>query len=140
MKIKKLLPLVLLAVAAVLMLSSCDAMLDAIFPTNQIIVDVSVDALTHQDYAISPVSVYVSGPSSASASKHFDGYDNYNYAHYTFSFTGLKDGFYTINAYYDSHFTGTTWPSSTYGISMPDRSPYNPDSSGRSATVAITIN
>ncbi len=75
MKIKKLLPLVLLAVAAVLMLSSCDAMLDAIFPTNQIIVDVAVDALTHTDYASSPVTVVLSGPSPATASKHFDGYD-----------------------------------------------------------------
>ncbi|MGD0725260.1 MAG: hypothetical protein ABSB63_06820 [Spirochaetia bacterium] len=137
MKTKKLLPLVLLAVAAVLMLSSCDAMLDAIFPTNQIIVDVAVDALPghHLDFATSPVTVVLSGPTPATGTKYFDGYDIYNYAHYTFSFTNLKDGFYTINAYY----YGAIPASAGTFISMPDHSPFNPDSSGRSTTVSITI-
>lgn len=139
MKTKKLLPLVLLAVAAVLMLSSCDAMLDAIFPTNQIIVDVAVDALTHTDYASSPVTVVLSGPSSATASKHFDGYDFNNYAHYTFSFTNLKDGLYAIDAYYYGVTTGTWLVGPTY-ILMPDHSPFNPDSSGRSVTIQLQIN
>ena len=46
MKMRKLLPLVLLAVGALFLLSSCDAMLDAIFPSNQIYVDVEVSGRT----------------------------------------------------------------------------------------------
>ena len=36
MKIRKILPLVLLALASVFLLSSCDALLDAIFSNNTI--------------------------------------------------------------------------------------------------------
>ncbi len=44
MKMRKILPLVILAVGALVLLSGCDAMLDAIFPTAQITVDAAVTA------------------------------------------------------------------------------------------------
>jgi hypothetical protein len=139
MKIKKLLPLVLLAAAAVLMLSGCDAMLDVIFPSNQIIVDVRVDRFVYNDTAISPVTVVLSGPSSANASADRGGLDSHGYAHYYFDFENLKDGNYTISATYHGYYTGA-WVVGPYLVTLPDDHSSNPDSSGHSVSVLLTIN
>jgi hypothetical protein len=130
MKNKKLLPLVLLAMAAVLMLSSCDAMLDAIFPSNQIFVDVAVFIPSHADYPFSTVTVILSGAASANGTASWDGYDSHGYAHYYFNFTDLKDGAYVIDAYYNPY-SGAPDSSLGYLISMPDHS------SGHSASIVI---
>jgi len=133
MKIKKLLPLVLIAVAAVLMLSSCDALLDAIFPTNQIFVDVAVDATSHSDYDSSSVTVVLSGPSSGSDTAYWDGYfDSYGYAHYYVNLTGLKDGTYEIDVFYNPTF-GPAGGAGPYVITVPD------SSDGHSTSVLIYI-
>ena len=54
MKTRKILPLVLIVVGAAFLLSSCDAMLDAIYPSNQISVDVAVRGTIgyHPDFAL----------------------------------------------------------------------------------------
>ena len=131
MKIKKLLPLVLIAVAAVLMLSSCDALLDAIFPTNQIFVDVAVYVPSHPDYDSASVTVVLSGPSSASNTAYWDGYyDSYDYAHYYVNLTGLKDGTYEIDVLYNPTF-GLPDDELGYLITVPD------SSDGHSTSVLI---
>ena len=52
MKMRKILPLVILAVTAFFLLSGCDALLDAIFSKDQITVDVAVYTPSHSDYAV----------------------------------------------------------------------------------------
>jgi len=119
MKIKKLLPLVLLAVAAVLMLSSCDAMLDAIFPTNQMTVDVAVSKNTIPAAAFyadwynayyfnnNPSTVAltltdITAGTSTTRVRSWSGADGI-YVNYIFTFLNLKDHVYSLSAYYNSY-------------------------------------
>jgi hypothetical protein len=119
MKMRKLLPFVLLAVGALFLLSGCDAMLDAIFPSNQISVDVWVTAYTHTDYA---VGAYVSvtlhdntSGTSKTATTTWQSYDGY-YVHYRVSFTKLKDDNFSLTSTYVDYLGYTT---STFYIYDP---------------------
>ncbi|MGO9307906.1 MAG: hypothetical protein ACLQDL_02645 [Spirochaetia bacterium] len=113
MKMRKLLPLVLVAVGALFLLSGCDAMLDAIFPSNQIYVDVQVsaadypfdwsDAYNHGSYPGS-VTLYlydVSANNTTVATGTWTSVD-YNYIHFPFVFTKLKNDVYQLTAVYTS--------------------------------------
>ena len=115
MKIKKLLPLVLLAVTAVLMLSSCDAMLDAIFPSNQISVDVMVSKNTNGAF----YNDWLHGYDSTVTLTLYDATTNVSstqvgswtdidsvYVHYVFTFLKLKDHVYSLTALYSSATAG----------------------------------
>lgn len=103
MKIKKLLPLVLLAVGALFLLSSCDALLDAIYPNNNLTVNVAVVQSTHTDWALSGSYIYVlvydSAGNAATLSSGISSYDLAN-AYGSVSFPKLKNDTYTIYAYY----------------------------------------
>jgi hypothetical protein len=150
MKIKKLLPLVLLAVTAILMLSSCDAMLDAIFPSDQISVDVMVyknySPAFHIDWQTGDASTValtltdVTTGVSSTLSAGWSDIDS-NYVHYVFTFLRLKDHVYSLSALYYSVDAGPTpflqtqfWDGSTismYAVQMPYRNGH--DSTGHSA-------
>lgn len=124
MKMRKILPLIILAVGSFFLLSGCDAMLDAIFATNQITVDVAVTippypsvaryyydwaygvgavTLTFTDINTGAVTVVTSGRT---------GYDAVS-SHFVFPFTKLKGDIYTIAAVYSSVY----YPPYTYGTS-----------------------
>ena len=121
MKIKKLLPLILIAMAAVLVLSSCDAMLDAIFPTNQISVDVMVSKHTpatdfYSDWYFgypSTVTLILTDQTSGVSTTQVGSWSDIdsNYVHYIFTFLKLGDHVYTMTAYYHSY----SPPHNTYG-------------------------
>jgi len=148
MKIKKLLPLVLLAVTAVLMLSSCDAMLDAIFPSDQISVDVMVSKVNfYADwYHGTPSSVQLTltdVTAGGAQTTQVGGWTDIDsaYVHYVFTFLNLKDHVYTFTAYYSSVSAGPPafgpviefWDGSLrmYSVQMPYRTGH--DSTGHSA-------
>ena len=150
MKIKKLLPLVLLAAATVLMLSSCDAMLDAIFPSNQISVDVMASKHTfgtdfYSDwYHCNPSTVTITLVDNTAGTMQtqvgsWTDIDNH-YVHYVFTFLKLGDHVYSMTATYHSYASGLDYPpnSSFYdgNILLPVvKMPYanSVDSTGRSA-------
>ncbi len=144
MKIRKILPLVVLAVTAFLLLSGCDAMLDAIFSKDQISVDVAVYTPSHSDYAVGGyvlVQIWnTSGtPSMISQdTKYWDAWSNY-YAHYYFNYANLKDGTYTVYAYYYP-VVGPTY-GAVYSPVQTATMPYpnSGDSTGHSLTIAATI-
>jgi len=149
MKIKKLLPLVLLAAAAVLMLSSCDAMLDAIFPSDQI----SVDVMVSKSYSPAFYTDWYYGTPSRVTLTLFDATANVistqssgwsdidsNYVHYVFTFLNLKDHVYSFTAQYSSVTAGPPpfvqtqfWDGSLplAAVQMPYRTGH--DSTGHSA-------
>jgi hypothetical protein len=149
MKIKKLLPLVLLAVTAVLMLSSCDAMLDAIFPSNQISVDVMVNKASNPSFfsdwyygTPSTVTLTLLDNNTGVSSTLSGGWTDIDskYVHYVFTFLKLKDHVYSFTAYYSSVTAGGPpflqtqfWDGSTgmYAVQMPYRTGH--DSTGHSA-------
>ena len=138
MKTRKLLPLIILAVGAVLALSSCDAMLDAIFRTNQITVDVAVNGTigNHPDFALPGryVNLLLTGPGvSASADATWNSYDGI-YAHYYFTFTDLPDGFFALDATY----VGNIYGYGSTSITMPFVSSSNPDGTGKSVTLLMS--
>ncbi len=154
MKMRKILPLVILAAGALFLLSGCDALLDAIFQNNQITVDVWVVASTHPDYAVgnSHVTTTLYDTNSGStytSSASWQSYDGY-YVHYYMSFTKLpSDTFQITSVYYNylNSATGSTneiWDSSgTVNIGAPTvpnqitmpHPDYSSDSTGRSITV-----
>jgi len=111
MKMRKLLPAVLLAVGALFLLSGCDAMLDAIFQNDVINLDVRVIAdFNHRDYALAGSFENVVLMDSSfnvvkSVSQYVDGFDG-TYAHYHFNFANLKDGTYYLTAGYYGQIVG----------------------------------
>ena len=113
MKIRKLLPLVLLAIASVFLLSSCDALLDAIFANDTINVYVSAYIPT---WGYNPggdtVSVAISGPTNATATASYTGNDAY-YMYWSVAVPKLSDGTYTVTV---TFYNWDTRASSTYQI------------------------
>jgi hypothetical protein len=116
MKIRKILPLALLAVGALFMLTSCDAMLDALFPANSLTVYVHVPASYYTDYATATMkvdvtsttgTVYVAGPVTELAT------DSDGYVNYSFSFPKLSNGDYNIVATYDGPYYYAVQPQFT---------------------------
>ena len=138
MKTRKLLPLIILAVVAVLTLSSCDALLDAIFASNQISVDVAVLGSSHPDFAVSGryVTVLLTGPGvSSSADTTYGSWDGTR-AHFYFTFADLPDGGYNLSAtFYGSSISGTS-----DFVTMPFIDSSNPDSTGKSVSLLLYIN
>jgi len=139
MKTRKLLPLIILAVVAVLALSSCDAILDAIFQSNQISVEVAVNTTIgrHTDFFTGGyVNLQLTGPGvSSSVSAYYGSWDGL-YAYYYFTFPKLPDGGYNLFATY---FGSISTSAPIYNITMPFKSPSNPDSTGQSVTIYLTI-
>ena len=109
MKMRKILPLVILAVGALFLLSGCDAMLDAIFQKDNIDVDVAVPAaqysFVYNDYyyGTNPqvtCNLYDASGSPITATSAGWSYWDGTYLHFTMSFKNLKDNTYTFYAAY----------------------------------------
>lgn len=116
MRAKKLLPLILLAVGALFLLSSCDAILDAIYANNTL--DVTVD-VSHFDTGYANPSSYVevtlTGASGASSTANANTIYTGNYSTFDVPFSKLPNGNYTITVTY-------------YGYSYPYYYPFGPQS------------
>jgi hypothetical protein len=143
MKMRKILPLVILAVGSVVLLSGCDMLLNAIFQNNQIFVDVRVSSFNYgadwtesYNFGVNSgrVTVYVvanSGSGSVTqASSYWTSADTL-YVHYGFNFTGLKNDTYQVYAVYTSYYSGGGGPSTAQYVAPND-------STGGSANVTIT--
>ena len=144
MRVKKLLPLILLAVGALFLLSSCDALLDAIYANNTLDVNVRVYFSVNSTGYSSPyssVTVTVGGASGATVSTPPSQY-NGSYADYFLpSVKKLPNGTYTITTdYYDS-VSGVTWRTTSFF----DPSGYTvgsiemPYGGSNTATVSVTF-
>jgi hypothetical protein len=111
MKIRKILPLVLLAVGSLFLLSGCDAILNAIFQNNQISVDVAVSYVgAYNDYinGTNPqvtCVVYDSSNNPVSLTGGWSSYD-LSYVHFNFAFTKLKNDTYHFAAQYSGTYGG----------------------------------
>jgi hypothetical protein len=111
MRAKKILPFVLLAIGALFLLSSCDAILDALYANNTI--NVTAYVLIGGRYlgAQSPdstVTVTLGGASGATVSAEYSG-NSYPYAMYVLpSVTKLPNGNYNISSYFYDAVTGRT--------------------------------
>jgi hypothetical protein len=110
MKMRKILPLAILAVGAAVLLSGCDALLDAIFSKNVINLDVWVQGSTHADFTVGASYENVMLMDSSfnvvsSPSQYYNAFDG-SYAHYYYTFTNLKDGTYYLTTYYYGAFSG----------------------------------
>ena len=145
MKIRKILPLAILAVGALVFLSGCDAILDAIFQNNQLSVSVNVyfgdypfdwNASYFHGYSSGQVTVYVTANSGAGAvtqaSTFWTSADS-QYVHYNLDFTNLKDDTYWVTTTYTSYYQ---YPNQTFTVSGQLVTPH--DSSGHSATLTFT--
>jgi len=102
---KRIIPLIFLAVAAVFLLTGCDAMLKAIYP-NQVGGDNTVSVTVYAPYYYyQPIVValydssgtYV-GSAQTYASSYYDGY----YYSGSVSFSSLKDDTYTAEAWLET--------------------------------------
>jgi hypothetical protein len=159
MKTRKILPLVLLAVGSLFLLSSCDAMLDAIFQNNQVTVDVAVSyARAYNDWFYgtnSQVSCTIfdgsGNPTTSTGSwTSLDGFA----VHYNFTFTKLKNDTYSFAALYrgytfgpagnDGNLYDGTYGSTTFiplltspFLTMPYKNPG--DSTGHSMSVKLWV-
>jgi hypothetical protein len=109
MRLKKLLPLILLAVGTLFLLSSCDAILNALYANNTIIPTVAV-SIAHIDFSIASVQVNLGGASGGVSSAYFSGTTSGGYAYYYCpSLTRLPNGTYTITtSYYGTSHTYLT--------------------------------
>jgi hypothetical protein len=116
MKTRKLLPLILLAVGALFLLSSCDAMLDAIFQNDVINLDVWVYGPSHADFTVGGSFENLQVMDSTftvitNASQYYSSYDG-TYIHYYFTVNKLKDGTYYLTTSYTGQITGNHGSSS----------------------------
>ena len=121
MKIRKILPLLLLAIGSVFLLSSCDAMLDAIFSNNTIGIDVSTSIGTYRYYpSLDVVSVSVlSGLTSvATANAAYTG-NSGSYMFWSVTIPKLSDGNYTVTVNYHSYYLGSPPFSQSQTLSLP---------------------
>ena len=145
MKIRKILPVVILAVGSLFLLSGCDALLDAIFQNNQILVDVRIyggvggfpadwSASYYSGLNSGLVTLYLLDTNTGvttTASGNWSSADIY-YVHYAFNFTGLKNDVYEITAYYTSYYDHFIDPPISVFVTPHD-------SPGHSADVTITF-
>jgi len=143
MKMRKILPLVILAVGALFLLSGCDAMLDAIFQNNQMTVEVSVWNGTYpvdwsQTYYYGRtsgiVTVYLTNTSTGSTTTANIGWTSADgaYVYYQADFTDLKNDTYLVTAWYTSYYTGGGPWSRSQTITPHD-------AAGHSSTVTMTF-
>jgi hypothetical protein len=127
MKMRKLIPLAILAVVALVGLSSCDALLDGIFAQNQITVDVQVPQYTvpfYYDWYYGYGS-YVKVTLTDSANKqsfqetyYYSSADG-SYVHFPLTFTNLADGTYSIETEYYSYYYYSYYYNSAY-VTVPN--------------------
>lgn len=129
MKIRKILPLLLLAFGSVFLLSSCDALLDAIFSNNTISVYVSVYIPSYGYSPYDTVSVSVSGEPLATAG--YSGDDGL-YMYWSVSVPKLSDGLYSVTVYLN-HVGGLP----PFGVYPSTQSTYLPASSGNPHNVNL---
>ena len=153
MKIRKTLPLVLLAVAALFLLTSCDAMLDAIFPvpTNTLTVWVPISQTIHPYWHSTDVTVYLYNGANSLVAQQTVGYDSgttaFPKAWYVATFSKLANGTYSLVAAYPggsdpsastSFFYDPNTSAVVSTISLPDANPS--DSSGKTVSVVTYTN
>ena len=147
MRIRKILPLALLAIGTLFALTSCDKLLDAIFASNTINVTVKVAWSDHLSYASGGyVGVVVTGSDSSvySATAYSTFVDGSGYVNYGFSFPKLGDATYGIATTYYGPATGTTYtnafydPTNYYGTSIT--LPYIYGGSETSVSVISVLN
>ena len=143
MKMRKILPLVILAVGALFVLSGCDAMLDAIFDNSQLFVSVRVsNTFAPLDYAATytygtnagRVQVKLTDLSTletTSATTYWTSISG-GYVYYDINFTGLKGDSYQVDVKYADTYDGSGITSTTYGAPVTPK-----DSTGRSASIVI---
>jgi hypothetical protein len=139
MKITKRLPLALTAAGIVVLLSSCNAMLDFIYPERQIInVTVEVNAVNHPDCILAASyaqvqlldSTGITLSTLTSSSPTLTG----GYAYYTFQFTKLKNQTYGLWSLYYASLTSADWPE-------PMGTPaFNVENSGQTTSVTLPYN
>jgi hypothetical protein len=104
MKMRKILPLALLAIASVFLLSSCDALLDAIFAKNTINIYVSADWTVHGYTGTDYVSFQISnGSTIVTGNLGYSGNDS-RYMYWDISVPDLPDGTYTVSVVYHHPF------------------------------------
>jgi len=117
MRVKKLLPLILLAVGAVFLLSSCDAILDAIYANNTINVTVEIpNAYPGYNNPYSYVTVTLGGASGATESVSVTNpglLASYGY-YYLPSMKKLPNGNYSITTQYYDASNGNTYQVSDF--------------------------
>ncbi len=120
MKIARKLPFVLVAAGILVLLSSCNEMLDGIFPQRQIVnVTVEVYAPAHPDYAsgYSYAKVQVldnSGTVLSTLSSFSWTYDaSTSYLIYSFQFTKLRNETYGLASLYYGSLLSAYYPSSS---------------------------
>jgi hypothetical protein len=104
MKMRNAIPTALLAVAAVFFLSGCDALLRAIYPTdNNVTVRVKMDARANPDYAYhdAVIQLYKSGAGLVAQQSVGHEYVFDGWAYYGITFKGIPDGQYSIKACFD---------------------------------------
>jgi hypothetical protein len=114
--------LVFFAVGVVLLLSSCSAMLDAIYPERQIInVTAKVALASHLDTATTGSYVNVQltdtfGNTLSNLVVNTPTSSDATYAYYNFQFTKLKNATYGLYSYYHSASSSGDYPPlGTYG-------------------------
>ena len=147
MRVKKLLPLILIAVGALFLLSSCDALLDAIYASNTIDVNVRVylsGSSPGYNSPYSSVTVTIGGASGATVSTSPTDYvlGGSPYADYILpSVKKLPNGTYTITTTYYDGASGVTWQTTSF----VDPSGYTvgsiamPYGGSNTATVSVTF-
>jgi hypothetical protein len=119
MRIRKILPLALLAVAMLFMLTSCDKLLDWIFPSNTINVTVQAFAPRYFTYPASVVTVTINGPGGVLQSSEVSTYlDGAGFVDYTFSFPRLVNGTYSVSASYSGSISAVLTPGGPYSSSF----------------------
>jgi len=98
MKIMRRLPLALIATGIVVLLSSCNAMLDTIYPTRQII-SVDVELTFPSAYVNVQLLDSSANPLSSVAANAPSSVDAHGIYHYYFQFTKLKNATYGLLTY-----------------------------------------
>lgn len=133
MRVKNVLPLILLAVGALFLLSSCDQILDAIYANNTINVTVNVSSLdTGYANTSSYIQVVLSGATGATATAGANTIYPGSYSVFSLPFNRLPNGDYTITAYYYGYHASTYYQYGPQSLSLS--MPYN-----GSTTASVTF-
>jgi hypothetical protein len=137
MKTRKLLPLLALAVLALFALSSCDQMLESIYPeqtnppaSNTIYLTVQTwYSYVGDNVYYGPLMVEVLDSSAYTVVASDSRYLSYNYYDpivENFSFYSLDDGNYTVNTWLDTNYNGVMdgyeYQASSYSLYLSDYS------------------
>jgi uncharacterized protein (DUF2141 family) len=113
MKIRKILPLLAIAVVALFALSSCDQMLESLFPadtgqlesqgTNSLLVKVAVNWNSNLQGTKIVIDLYDSTNTVIDYRAYFVSDTGYAVNHYSADFQFLTDGAYYVNVYIDTN-------------------------------------